>query len=101
WLRKGLEAGLTVMIEKLWSKRRILDVYVNIAEFGDGIFGAEAAARSFFAKPAAELSPADAAMLAAVLPDPHDFHANAPSPYLRRRQQWILRQMNAIGGERY
>jgi monofunctional biosynthetic peptidoglycan transglycosylase len=63
--------------------------------------GADAAARAFFAKPAAELSAADAALLAAVLPDPHDLHANDPSPYVRRRQQWILRQMNAIGGERY
>ncbi|HXC49648.1 MAG TPA: monofunctional biosynthetic peptidoglycan transglycosylase [Candidatus Limnocylindrales bacterium] len=99
WLRKGIEAALTVTIEKLWTKRRILDVYVNIAEFGDGIFGAEAAARRFFGKPAASLSASESALLAAALPDPHDLRVDTPSPYMRRRQQWILRQMSAIGGE--
>ena len=101
YVRKGLEAALTVMIETMWSKRRILDVYVNIAEMGDGVFGAEAASRRFFGKPASSLTTPEAALLAAVLPDPHDLRVDAPSPYLRRRQQWILRQMAALGGERW
>jgi monofunctional biosynthetic peptidoglycan transglycosylase len=67
-------------------------------EFGDGIFGAEAAARTFFGKPAKRLSPSEAALLAAVLPNPHKFHANAPSEYLRGRQAWILSQMRQLGG---
>jgi monofunctional biosynthetic peptidoglycan transglycosylase len=99
WLRKGLEAVLTVTIETMWSKRRILDVYVNIAEMGDGVFGAEAASQRFFHKPAGALSASEAALLAAVLPDPQDLHADRPSPYVRRRQQWIERQMAALGGE--
>jgi len=99
YLRKGLEAGLTVMIETLWTKRRILDVYVNIAEFGYGVFGAEAAARRFFDKPASALTASEAALLAAVLPAPTQYSAAKPSAYVRRRQQWILRQMRAIGGE--
>lgn len=99
YLRKGLEAGLTVMIEAIWSKRRILDVYVNVAEMGDGVFGAEAASRRFFRKPAASLSASEAALLAAVLPNPTDYRADAPSGYVKRRQQWILKQMRALGGE--
>jgi monofunctional biosynthetic peptidoglycan transglycosylase len=101
WLRKGLEASLTVMIEKLWTKKRILDVYVNIIELGDGIFGAEAASQHFFGKPASALTPSEAALFAAVLPNPHDLRVDAPSQYVRRRQQSILRQMSAIGGEMY
>lgn len=99
YLRKVLEAGLTVMIETMWSKRRILDVYVNVAEMGDGVFGAEAASRRFFHKPAVSLSASEAALLAAVLPNPTDYRADAPSGYVRRRQQWILKQMRALGGE--
>lgn len=99
WIRKGLEAGLTVSMEGLWSKRRILTVYLNIAEFGDGIFGVEAAARHYFHKPAKRLTPAEAAMLAAVLPNPLRFKADAPSSYVHSRQQWILRQMRQLGGE--
>jgi monofunctional biosynthetic peptidoglycan transglycosylase len=98
WLRKGLEAGLTVMIETLWSKQRILDVYVNVAEMGDGVFGAEAASRRYFGKSAASLTASEAALLAAVLPNPAGYRANAPSAFVRRRQQWILRQMKALGG---
>ena len=99
WLRKGLEAGLTVGIETVWSKKRILTVYLNIAEFGDGIFGVEAAAQAFFHKPASKLTPAEAALLAAVLPNPIRFRADAPSGYVRSRQAWILRQMRQLGGE--
>lgn len=98
WLRKGLEAGITVLVEAIWTKERILEVYVNVAEFGDGVFGAEAAARRFFDKPAASLTAPEAALLAAVLPSPRRYRADAPSPYLRRRQQWILGQMRALGG---
>ncbi|HHL2561080.1 TPA: monofunctional biosynthetic peptidoglycan transglycosylase [Yersinia enterocolitica] len=99
WVRKGLEVGLTAGIELVWTKRRILTVYLNIAEFGDGIFGVEAAARHFFHKPASKLSASEAALLAAVLPNPLRFKANAPSGYVISRQQWILRQMRQLGGK--
>ncbi len=101
WLRKGLEAGLTAGIELVWSKRRILTVYLNIAEFGDGIFGVEAASQHYFHKPASRLSQSEAALLAAVLPNPIRFKVNAPSGYVMSRQQWILRQMRQLGGERF
>jgi len=99
WLRKGLEAGLTVGIETVWSKKRILTVYLNIAEFGDGTFGVEAASQRYFHKPASRLTAAEAALLAAVLPNPIRFRADAPSGYVHRRQAWILRQMRQLGGE--
>lgn len=99
WLRKGLEAGLTVGIETVWSKRRILTVYLNIAEFGEGTFGVEAAAQRYFHKPASRLTAGEAALLAAVLPNPLRFKAEAPSGYVRARQAWILRQMRQLGGE--
>jgi len=99
WLRKGLEAGLTSGIELVWTKRRILTVYLNIVEFGDGVFGVEEASQRFFNKPAKRLTASEAALLAAVLPNPHRFKANAPSGYVVQRQQWILRQMRQLGGE--
>jgi len=99
WTRKGLEAWFTLLIEVGWSKKRILEVYLNIVEFGDGIYGAEAAARAFFGKPAKRLSPSESALLAAVLPNPHRFHAYAPSEYIRGRQAWILNQMRQLGGD--
>lgn len=99
WIRKGLEAGLTVGIETVWTKQRILTVYLNIAEFGPGIFGVEAASQRYFHKPASRLTAADAALLAAVLPNPIRYRAAAPSGYVRERQQWILRQMRQLGGE--
>ena len=92
-LRKGIEAYLTALIELCWTKERILEVYLNIAEFGDGFFGAEAAARRVFGSTAGELSNTQAALLAAVLPSPKRFDASAPSPYVRGRQAWILTQM--------
>jgi monofunctional biosynthetic peptidoglycan transglycosylase len=98
WTRKGLEAWFTLLIEVGWPKRRILEVYLNIVEFGDGVYGAEAAARTYFGKPAKRLSPSEAALLAAVLPNPRKFHANAPSDYIRSRQAWILDQMHQLGG---
>jgi monofunctional biosynthetic peptidoglycan transglycosylase len=99
WIRKGFEVYYTLLIETLWSKKRILEVYLNSVEFGDGIFGVEAAARTFFGKSAAKLRPSEAAVLAAVLPNPHKFKASAPSPYIRSRQAWILNQMRQLGGE--
>ena len=99
WLRKGLEAGLTVGIETVWSKKRILTVYLNIAEFGEGTFGVEAASQRYFHKPASQLTASEAALLAAVLPNPIRFRADAPSGYVRSRQAWILRQMRQLGGE--
>lgn len=101
WLRKGLEAGLTAGIETVWSKKRILTVYLNIAEFGTGIFGVEAAAQHYFHKSASKLTRSEAALLAAVLPNPIRFHANAPDGYVRSRQAWIMRQMQQLGGEAF
>jgi len=99
WTRKGLEAWCTLLLEAGWSKKRILEVYLNIVEFGDGIYGAEAAARTFFGKPAKRLTPSEGALLAAVLPNPRKFRANAPSDYIRGRQAWILGQMRQLGGD--
>ncbi|MDW2645031.1 monofunctional biosynthetic peptidoglycan transglycosylase [Citrobacter sp. HN-141] len=101
WVRKGLEAGLTLGIETVWSKKHILTVYLNIAEFGDGVFGVEAASQRYFHKPASRLSPSEAALLAAVLPNPLRFKASAPSGYVRSRQAWIMRQMRQLGGESF
>jgi monofunctional biosynthetic peptidoglycan transglycosylase len=92
WLRKGIEAYLTVWVELLWPKERILEVYLNIAQFGPGVFGVEAAARQFFAKPAAQLNREEAALLAAVLPNPERLRVARPSAYVRERQAWILAQ---------
>lgn len=99
WTRKGAEAWFTLLLEAGWSKKRILEVYLNIVEFGDGVYGAEAAARTYFGKPAKRLTPSEAALLAAVLPNPRKFRANAPSEYLRGRQAWILGQMRQLGGD--
>lgn len=101
YLRKAMEALLTVMIEAVWTKHRILEVYVNVAEFGDGVFGAQAAALQFFHKHAAELTAPQSALLAASLPNPHDLRVDSPSPSMRRRQASILKQMGAIGGDRW
>jgi monofunctional biosynthetic peptidoglycan transglycosylase len=98
YLRKGLEAGFTVLMETFWPKRRILEVYLNIVEFGPGTYGAEAAAQRFFHTNAAHLSRSDAAILAAVLPNPERFSAAAPSRYIQARRDWILGQMQALGG---
>jgi len=97
WFRKGIEAGITVLIELTWSKRRILEVYLNIAEFGRGTYGVEAASRRYFHKGADRLNRSDAALLAAVLPNPVRFRVDAPSNYVRRRQAWIERQMAMLG----
>ena len=101
WARKGLEAWYTLLIETLWPKRRIIEVYANVVEFGDGVYGAQAAARSFFRKDAARLSPAECARLAAVLPTPKRSNAARPGPYVQRRSTAIQRQMRYIGGAGY
>ena len=97
YLRKGLEAWFTVLIELLWTKERILEVYLNVAEMGKGVFGAEAAAQRCFDRPAARLTASQAALITATLPAPRRFSCTSPSGYIRGRQQWVLRQMRNIG----
>lgn len=98
FFRKGLEAYLTVLIEFCWSKQRIVEVYLNVAEFGDGLFGITAASDHFFGKTPAELTAHEAALLAAVLPNPARLRVDQPSPYVRERQAWIRRHMRQLGG---
>ncbi|MFP8965148.1 monofunctional biosynthetic peptidoglycan transglycosylase [Pokkaliibacter sp. CJK22405] len=97
WVRKGLEVPLTYLIELTWSKQRILEVYLNVVEFGDGIYGAQAAALTFYREPASSLSMSQAARMAAVLPNPKKFIVDRPSNYVMSRQRWIVRQMNQLG----
>lgn len=101
YVRKGLEAGFTVLIELTWSKRRILEVYLNVVELGDGVFGVEAASERYFHKPASRLSTDEAALLAAVLPNPIRLRANHPSAYVEERRAWIVQQMEQLGGSAY
>ena len=101
WLRKGIESYLTVLIELVWSKRRVLEVYLNVAEFGDGVYGVGAASHEFFARKPARLEREQAALLAAVLPSPKRLLATRPSEYVRSRQAWILAQMEQLGGVGY
>lgn len=96
YLRKGLEVPVTMLLELLWSKKRILEVYLNIAEFGEGIFGVEAASRYYFKKSARHLTQAEAALLAAVLPNPIIYKVNQPGRYVRKKQAWIIRQMKIL-----
>ncbi len=101
YLRKGLEVWFTGLIELTWPKRRILEVYMNIAEFGDGVYGAEAAAQKYFGIPAAQLNDAQAARMAAVMPNPKRFLIANPSPYMQKRQRWIQQQMRQLGGDSF
>lgn len=101
FIRKGIEAYFTVLIELLWDKKRILEVYMNIAEFGDMIFGVKMASLAYYKKLPAKVSPAQAALLAAVLPNPRRYSVFKPSGYVRGRQNWILKQMNSLGGPDY
>lgn len=96
WVRKGLEAGYTALIEPLWGKRRIMEVYLNVAEWGPGVYGAEAAARHWFGKSAADLTRAEAARLAAILPSPRRYQAAQPGPYVRRRARSIQAAMGTV-----
>ena len=101
FVRKGLEAYLTVLIEFFWPKQRILEVYLNVAEIGPGIFGVGAASRAYFDEPPSELTAYEAALLAAVLPNPKRLHADRPSAYVHGRASWIAGQMNRLGGAAY
>jgi monofunctional biosynthetic peptidoglycan transglycosylase len=101
YFRKGLEAYFTLLIELTWPKERILEVYLNVAQFGDGIYGVEAAARRFYAMPAVRLGRYESATLAAVLPNPITFKVQAPSNYVVGRRDWILAQMRGLGGASY
>ncbi len=96
WIRKGLEAGYTVLIEALWGKRRIMEVYLNVAEWAPGVYGAEAAARHWFGKSAADLTPREAARLAAILPSPRRYNASSPGPYVRRRASRVQAAMGTV-----
>ena len=97
WARKGLEVYFTLLIEVAWSKKRILEVYLNSIEMGNGIYGAEAASRHYYDKSAKDLSKRQAAAIAAILPNPREYRANPPSPYINSRINWIMGQMNHFG----
>jgi len=99
WIRKGLEVYFTAMIELIWGKQRILEVYLNVAEMGQGIFGVEAAAQAYFKKPAAKLTRNEAAQIAACLPNPVKYKVKPLSKYVAVRSGWVLRQMNNLAGD--
>lgn len=101
WIRKGLEAYFTVLIELFWSKKRIIEVYVNIAEMGPNVFGVGAASIKYYNKTPDAISRQQAALLAATLPNPRTHRVQNPSRYMRSRQTWILRQINGLGGTSY
>lgn len=96
WIRKGLEVYFTFMIELIWGKERILEVYLNIAEMGEGIYGVEAAAQTYYGKSAAALSRKEAAQIAACLPNPKKYKVKPVSKYVAARSRWVLRQMNNL-----
>ena len=97
WFRKGLEVYFTFWIELLWSKERILEVYLNSIEMGRGVYGAEAASEFWFGKSAQSLSASEAAAIAAILPNPREYKANPASSYIQQRKSWIQRQMQNLG----
>jgi monofunctional biosynthetic peptidoglycan transglycosylase len=97
WVRKGLEAYFTVLIELCWSKERIMEVYLNVIEYGDGVYGAEAAAKHYFNKSAKQLTKKEAALLAACLPNPLKRNPAQPTPYIQKRTGQIMRLMDLIG----
>lgn len=96
FIRKGLEVWFTILLEVCWSKERIIEVYLNIAEFGDHLFGIEAASQYYFGIPAKQLSRSQAALLAATLPNPLRLKAAKPSSYVLKRRNWILQQMHNV-----
>lgn len=96
FVRKGIEAYFTLLIESLWPKERILEVYLNVAELGEGVFGVEAAARKYFGISARELDDEQAALLAAVLPNPKRYRVDRPSDFVEGRKRWILAQMRSL-----
>jgi len=97
WFRKGVEAYFTFLIELFWSKERILEVYLNSVEMGNGIYGIEAASQYWFKKPASKLSKYEAVAIAAILPRPLKYQANPTSGYIQGRKEWIVRQMGYFG----
>lgn len=97
YFRKAIEVYFTLIIELLWDKERIIEVYLNVAEFGPGIYGVESAARIYYGKTARQLTTREAAMLAAILPAPRRWNAARPTAYLLQRRQWIMRQMRNVG----
>ncbi len=99
YIRKGLEAYFTFLIELFWSKERIMEVYLNSIEMGDGVYGAEAAARFWFKKSASKLTKDEASAIAAILPNPVKYIANPPSKYVQSRKNWIKQQMNFWGND--
>jgi monofunctional biosynthetic peptidoglycan transglycosylase len=101
FVRKGLEAYFTVLLELTWPKRRILEVYMNVAEFGDGIYGADAAAGEFFHKAPSQLTAHESALLTAVLPNPRKLHVDRPSSYVLHHAEWVERQVRQLGGISY
>jgi monofunctional biosynthetic peptidoglycan transglycosylase len=101
FLRKGLEAWFTILIELLWSKQRILEIYLNIAETGERMFGMAEAAERYFGRPVAGLGAQRAALLAAVLPNPVVYRVDRPSAYVLQRRDWIVTQMRNLGGVDY
>lgn len=101
FIRKGIEAYFTLLIELLWDKERILEMHMNIAEMGEKIFGVGTASIIYFKKPASKLTISQSALLAAVLPNPRKYSVVRPSGYIRGRQNWIIRQINSLGGPDY
>lgn len=101
FFRKGLEAYITILLELIWGKQRILEVYLNIAQLGPQLFGVQAAAHAYFHESAKQLTRYQAAALAAVLPDPDHYSVTHPSPYIWHRRSWILEQMRLLGGIQY
>lgn len=99
WVRKGLEAGYTVLIETFWGKRRIMEVYLNVVEWAPGVYGAQAASQHWFNKNARDLTPREAARLAAILPAPRRYQAADPGPYVRRRGARVQAAMGTVRGQ--
>ncbi|MCI0750356.1 MAG: monofunctional biosynthetic peptidoglycan transglycosylase [Flammeovirgaceae bacterium] len=99
WIRKGLEVYFTFMIELVWGKERILEVYLNVAEMGKGVFGIEAASQHYFKKSAKKLTMKEAAMIASCLPNPKKYVVNPPSLYVQRRYPWVMQQMRNLDGD--
>jgi monofunctional biosynthetic peptidoglycan transglycosylase len=97
WLRKGLETYFTFLIEQIWTKERILEVYLNSIEMGPGVYGVEAASQYWFKKPASRLDAYEAAAIASILPNPRKYRANPATSYIQKRKQWIVKQMKFYG----
>lgn len=97
WIRKGMEAYFTLLIETFWSKQRIMEVYLNVIEMGDGVYGAEAASQKYFGINASQLNKQQSALIASVLPNPRKWHPNTPSSYIQRKKNRILNVMHKTG----